>query len=65
LCGFSFLVWAYGFLWVVPSCVPLRFSFGCPFLCAPSVFSGLSLLVCPNGFLWIVLSCVTLRFFLG
>jgi hypothetical protein len=42
--------------------VPLRFSLDCPFLCAPTVFSGLSVLLCPCGFLWVVLSCVPLRF---
>jgi hypothetical protein len=51
----------YGFLWVVLSCVPQRFSVGCPILCAPMVFSWLSFLVCPNGFLGIVRLCMLLR----
>jgi hypothetical protein len=37
--GLSTLVCPYGFLWVVLSCVPLRFSLDCPFLCAHTDFS--------------------------
>jgi hypothetical protein len=63
----------YSFLLVVLSCVPLRFSLGCPFLCAlrfslgclflcaPTDFSGLSARVCPYVFLWIVQPCVFLQ----
>jgi hypothetical protein len=36
--------------------MPLRFSLDCPFVCAPTVFSGLSFLVYPYIFLWVVLS---------
>jgi hypothetical protein len=39
-----------------------QFSLDCPFLCVPTVFSGLSTLVCPCDFLWVVLSHVPLRF---
>jgi hypothetical protein len=53
------------FLWVFHSCATLRFSLGCPFLCAPTVFSGLSFHACPYGFFLVVLSCVPLRFSRG
>jgi hypothetical protein len=38
------------------------FFLGCPFLCAPTVFSGLSTLVCPYCFIWFFHLCVPLRF---
>jgi hypothetical protein len=47
--GLSSLVCPYRFLWVVCPCVPVRFSLDCPFLCAPTVFSGLLTLVNKDG----------------
>jgi hypothetical protein len=42
-------------------CVPIRFSLGCPFFCAHTVFSGLSALVFPYGFIWVIRSFVPLN----
>jgi hypothetical protein len=49
-------------LWIVHSWLPLQFSLDCPFLIAPSVFSGLSILDCPFSFPWIVHSWLPLQF---
>ena len=64
-CMFGFYLrkhFQFSFLWIVHSWLPLRFSLDCPFLIAPSVFSGLSILDCPFCFLWIVHSWLPLRF---
>ena len=66
--GLFILDCPFGFLWIVHSWLPLRFSltFICPVSFVPNIasVSGLSILDCSLGFLWVVHSWLPLHFFL-